>query len=135
MADTHADNPHVQHETTDVNIRGILAFGAGLLFVGLVIHILVWGLFRYFDGREIRNVTTAYPLAAGQEMREPPAPRLQVAPRLDLQQFRAREDAILTGYQWIDREAGTVRIPIEEAMRLTVQRGLPIRKPPEATRP
>jgi hypothetical protein len=41
--------------------------------------------------------------------------------------FRRQEDAVLSGYGWVDKNAGTVRIPIEEAMRLTVERGLPSR--------
>ena len=38
-----------------------------------------------------------------------------------------REDAVLNGYGWVNKEAGVVRIPIAEAMRLTVERGLPSR--------
>jgi hypothetical protein len=52
---------------------------------------------------------------------------LQIAPREDLREVRAREDALLNGYQWVDKAAGVVRIPIADAMRLTVERGLPVR--------
>lgn len=55
------------------------------------------------------------------------APRLQLAPDVDLQAFRAREDAELNSYGWIDRTAGVVRIPIDRAMELIAQRGLPAR--------
>ena len=31
---------------------------------------------------------------------------------------------MLDSYGWVDKDAGVVRIPIEEAMKLTVERGL-----------
>ena len=69
----------------------------------------------------------ASPLATG-EARLPPEPRLQVSPREDARGIPAhRKTRILNGYTWVDREAGTVRIPIAEAMKLTVQKGLPVR--------
>jgi hypothetical protein len=121
----HIDEPHVHHEESDVNIRAIFQFCAGLAVVAVVIHVLVWGLFVLFERREAQ-VKAQYPLAAGQETL-PPEPRLQVVPREDLRDLRMQEDAILNGYSWVDRQAGTVRIPIKEAMRLTIERGLPAR--------
>jgi hypothetical protein len=55
-----------------------------------------------------------------------PAPRLQTVPEVDLAAFREREDDELNNYSWIDKNAGVVRIPIERAMDLIVQRGLPV---------
>ena len=57
----------------------------------------------------------------------PPSPRLQLAPPADLQTFRAREEAELNSYGWINRTAGVVRIPIDRAMELVLQEGLPVR--------
>jgi hypothetical protein len=128
------DNPAVEHETTDVNVRGILGFGLGLLAVGVAIHVIVWLLFLYFSNREATRTPAQYPLAAGQQTRLPPEPRLQTNPREDLRALRAREDDILNGYSWVDRPAGIVRIPIEEAMKLTVERGFPVRKENNAGR-
>ena len=42
--------------------------------------------------------------------------------------LRAQEENVLETYGWIDKNASVVRIPIEEAMKLTVQRGLPARQ-------
>ena len=123
------DQPTVHHEETDVNIRAIFGFAAALLAVAIVIHVAVWGLFRYFDDREARVYGPASPLATG-EARLPPEPRLQVNPREDAAEFHAQEDAILNGYTWVSRETGTVRIPIAEAMKTTVQKGLPARPAP-----
>jgi hypothetical protein len=121
------DQPSVHHEESDVNIRAIFGFGGALLVAAIVIHLAMWGVFVYFDDREADRSAAPSPLAPT-EVRQPPEPRLQTAPREDAARFRAEEDAILTGYSWIDREAGTVRIPIDEAMKLTLQKGLPVRE-------
>jgi hypothetical protein len=134
-ADEHGgDRPAVRHETTDVDIRGLLIFAVGLLATGVAIHLLVWVLLLYFDAREARKTTIEYPLAATQGNRVPPEPRLQTNPRQDLLDLRAQEDEVLRSYGWIDRNAGVVRIPIEEAMRLTLERGLPARREGSAPR-
>jgi hypothetical protein len=123
-----AGEPLVHHEESDVNIRAILGFGLGLFVVAVIVHLAVWGLFRFFEARESVKVAAEYPLAISQGDRQPPEPRLQTAPRQDLQDLRASEDAILNGYGWVDKNRGIVRIPIEEAMRLTLERGLPARE-------
>jgi len=64
----------------------------------------------------------------------PPEPRLQTTPREDLRELRAREEEILGSYGWVDKTTGVVRIPIDEAMKLTLQRGLPARSEKGATR-
>jgi hypothetical protein len=53
-------------------------------------------------------------------------PRLQQFPRNELYTFSRDERARLGSYGWENKAAGTVHIPIEEAMRLTVERGLPV---------
>jgi len=118
----------VHHETSDVNIRAIFAAGFGLILVAAAIHVLVWLLFLFFAGREASLVLPRYPLAASEATRLPPEPRLQTTPRQDLQDFRAREDEMLNSYRWVDRNAGIVRIPIKEAMRLMLEKGLPSRQ-------
>jgi hypothetical protein len=55
----------------------------------------------------------------------PAGPSLQPLPARDLAQFRAEEDLALGSYGWVDKEKGIVRIPIERAMRLLEERGLP----------
>src|SRR5262245_52398222 len=118
----HAD---VAHETSDVNIRAILAAGGGLILMGAVVYFVVWLLFGYLYRREAAaSASPAYPLAVGQGDRLPPEPRLQMHPRQDLKDLRESEDVLLKSYGWVDRNQGVVRIPIDEAMRLTLQRGL-----------
>ena len=141
MADRHRDNPghrehpenlenldhSVSHEHSDVNIRAILGFGAALVVVAAVIHLVIYVLFGYFTSRENAKVPAEYPLAVAAGDRVPPEPRLQTDPRQDLADLRAKEDELLGSYGWVDRNAGVVRIPIEAAMKLTLERGLPAR--------
>ena len=133
MADTHtshapADNPTVHHETSDVNIRAIFGFGAALIVVAVFVHFIIWLMFLYFGAREGRAEVRHFPLAATEGNRLPPEPRLQTNPRQDLIDLRTSEDALLNGYSWVDKNQGIVRIPIDEAMKLAVQRGLPARQ-------
>ena len=83
-----------------------------------MVHLLIYGLFGYFNGREGVKVPAEYPLAASQGHHEPPEPRLQTAPRQDLADMRAKEDEVLGSYGWVDKNAGVVRIPIDAAMKL-----------------
>jgi hypothetical protein len=129
MADTTRDDHTVfRHETSDVDIGGVLGFGFGLLVTAAAVHVLVWLLFVAFSAREAHRAMPEFPLAAEQKGRVPPEPRLQTHPRQDLRDLRSAEDAVLAGYGWVDKDAGIARIPIDEAMRLTVQRGLPARQ-------
>lgn len=50
-----------------------------------------------------------------------------------LRTLRATEEAALTTYGWVDRPNGIVHIPIDRAMDLILQRGLPTR--PENQQP
>jgi hypothetical protein len=50
-------------------------------------------------------------------------PRLQTDPVGDLNRLKAQQRAQLTGYGWVDRDRGLVRIPIERAMDMIAARG------------
>lgn len=52
-----------------------------------------------------------------------PEPRLQSSPQADLGLFKSAQRDALTGYAWVDRARGIVRIPIEDAMRRVAARG------------
>ena len=128
MADLHGiDNPDVRHETSDVNIRAVFGFGLGLIVTAVFIYFGIWLLFKFFESREAHGGARQFPMAIGQENREPPMPRLQTNPRQDLLDLRKQEDDLLSSYGWVEKAGGEVRIPIGEAMKLTVQRGLPTR--------
>jgi hypothetical protein len=131
MVEHPAHEPHhddVAHEASDVNIRGVMMFGVGFLALGAVVYLVVWVFFGFLSERASRaSAQLAYPLAVGQEDRLPPEPRLQTNPRADLRELRESEEKRLDSYGWVDRNAGVVHIPIDEAIKVTLQRGLPSR--------
>ncbi|HEX6385212.1 MAG TPA: hypothetical protein VF177_11125 [Anaerolineae bacterium] len=114
------------HETRDVNVRLILLVGAAMIVAAVVIHLAIWGLLELFtagpaprQGPFSTLITEDDPL--------PPEPRLQVSPRLDMAALRERQEEILNSYGQVDEEVDIVRIPIDVAMDLLVERGLPAR--------
>jgi hypothetical protein len=120
---------HVRYEKSDVNVRAILGVGAGLATVTAVMAGLVWLLVLFLARSGADTSPREFPLAASYEQRLPPEPRLQTNPREDLQTLRQAEERLLRTYGWVDRDSGIVRIPIDEAIRLTLERGLPSRAP------
>ena len=122
------DNVDVVHEESDVNVGAIIRYGIGLLVVGAVIHVFLWLLLGAYERQNERAQTQVYPLAAGQRDRLPPFPRFQENPQQELQEFRAKQKAQLESYGWVNKEAGVARIPIEEAMKTVIERGLPARE-------
>jgi hypothetical protein len=85
----------------------------------------VYGTFWFFEGRAMtaNRAAQVFPLAAGQD-RQPPAPNLQTQPFKDLYSLRQAETARLTAYGWVDKGTGVTRIPIDDAMRLVLERGM-----------
>jgi len=122
------DNVDVVHEESDVDVSAILRYGLGLLGVALVVHVLLWWLFGVFERQNARKQTQVYPMAVSEQNRLPPAPRFQENPQQELQELRAKQKALLEGYGWVNKDAGIARIPIEEAMKIVIQRGLPVRE-------
>src|SRR5581483_4377284 len=117
--------PENRHEHRDVNVWGVYKFGIALSILCLVSTALLWGLYRYFLAREGGPQSK---VAVNVDARAlPPQPRLQSAPIQDLRDMREAEDKILNSYGWVDKEHGVVRIPVDRAIDLLAQRGLPSR--------
>ena len=56
-----------------------------------------------------------------------PSPRLQLDDGYqEIADIHAKEDLLLNNFSWADKAQGKVRIPIERAMELIAQRGLPV---------
>lgn len=116
------------HETRDISTRVVATFGLSLFLGGLVVVGVVALLYQEFTRQAERAYPREYPLARVGPAELPPEPRLQTHPRWDLQRMRAEEDRILDSYGWVDPQRGIVRIPIERAMALLVEQGLPARQ-------
>ncbi len=133
MADNH--RPEAGHEERDVNVFAIGKFGVGLTVLIIVSLLILWGLLNYFKASVTAEYTPSHETRAAPNVTKlPPAPRLQPNPRIDLRALRAEEEKQLHSYGWVDREHGVVRIPIERAMEILAQRGLPVRPQAEGTK-
>jgi hypothetical protein len=144
-------NPPLGHEPGNVSLRAILTCAAALVVLAVIVHVGAWLLFAYLAARERRAKPDLFPLAAEERQQRPPpdvptprdwnAPRepppLPAKPQLEgIVRLEGKEPAERPGmrrsealdqldrYQWVDREKGIVRIPLEQAMSLIVERGM-----------
>ncbi len=118
------------HETKDVDFRWLSILGSWLVVLLVVVGLLMWWMFRYLAAGESAAQPPPVTLTAHSRDQLPPEPRLQQSPLAELQELHAEEDAILGSYGWVDQEKQIVRIPIERAMEILVERGLPARQAP-----
>ncbi len=122
--------PPPEHETRDADVRKLAWMGVGLLSLIVFGFIVTELAFHYFVGqRPIKPPTALF--TRGQI---PPPPLIQEHSGLELQQYLKEQNHILNSYGWVNRKAGTVRIPIDRAMALLLQKGLPVRPPGQITR-
>lgn len=109
------------YEPDDVRTGRVLLVAAGSLVVLALTGGGLWGMVALFADLHPQPPATA--------IRETtltiPPPRLQPAPKDDLAAFQAREQDVLHRWAWIDRDAGTAQIPIEDAMQAMARRGWP----------
>lgn len=107
-----------RYQPDNTSIRAITIFIAILTGAVIVVMIVIRLLIAGFDA--VRE--EAPPPAFETQAELPPPPRLQEKPAVDLEDLREREQRRLHEYGWIDREKGVVRLPIERAMELMVER-------------
>ena len=115
--------PGSTYEHTDANVWVTAKFLLWLAVSAVIIHFGIGVLYELMIRQSV-ELEQPYPLAQGQEDQLPPAPRLQQFPANDYYQFRVGEEALLQEYGWMNRESGLVHIPIDQAMRLTLERGV-----------
>jgi len=112
---------HRGHESSDVNVRGVVWAGVALAVTALVVQVGLYFQLRLLATRAERLEPVPPSFAPATEHVPPPEPRLQTAPADDLRNLRAAEQTRLTTYGWVDRKAGVVRVPIERAKELVAE--------------
>jgi hypothetical protein len=130
-------HPDVDFERTDVDATALLKFAFWLVVATVAVVLLLWRLYFVFVAQEAARQPAPPVMQADPAAMAPAGPSLQPLPALDLARFRAEEDLALGTYGWVDKDKGVVRIPIERAMRLLAERGLPAAAtpPPAAAQP
>ncbi|MBI4888199.1 MAG: hypothetical protein HY824_13985 [Acidobacteria bacterium] len=126
--------PDSTYEHTDAHAWVIVKFLIWLAVSAVIVHFGLGVVYQLLIDRSMETAQP-YPLATTVEERLPPAPRLQQFPRNELYQFRLDENVQLERYGWMNKDAGTVHIPIEDAMRLTLERGALQSRTPDGTAP
>lgn len=145
----HGPSGHgAEFEREDLSSRAVFAFMIGLAIIGVVIYFILVGMYSYLDRYERSQMTSASPLAPSTEVtsrriefapgqgdyvekkfKENGAPMLENDERGQFRDFLMNQEKQLNSYGWVDKTAGVAHIPIERAMELTVERGLPVRPP------
>jgi hypothetical protein len=116
----------------DISYAGVKRFTLFVLGLMVVCMALMWGLTSLMKKELPKQDPAPPPLPAARENPLPPEPRLQPSPPKDLKTLRDREDAVLTGYAWVDKAKGEAQIPIDRAIEIAAEKGLPVRYGPKA---
>jgi hypothetical protein len=128
--------PGSTYEHTDAHVGPMAKFALWLVISAIIVHVGLAGMYWLLIRESSERVDTQrYPLAVNGAPRLPAEPRLQQFPRNELYEFRTKEEAELHSYGWVDKNSGTVRIPIEDAMRLILERGALTTRPGDASKP
>jgi hypothetical protein len=122
------------YERQDLSAQSVFAFLISLVVGGVIVYFIVWGLYHFMDARQrarqpqlsplVKQVETDTRIVSPDEIKKFAAPRLERNERIEIKDFRLKEEQTLNSYGWVDEKAGVVRIPIERAMELIAQRGL-----------
>lgn len=124
---TDSKHNSIGHETDAGDVRVIGLTGLALASGIAIVLLIVYGIFQYLAHHPI-VITPANPLAEMGQQQFPPAPRIEEHPAIEVKELHSQEDNFLSTYGWTDRKAGVVRIPIDRAMELQLERGFPVRK-------
>lgn len=128
------------YEHQDIGVSGVLYFLLGLALSGLFVYFVVNGIYSFLEKHSEANQTPVSPLVTNAPtdtrklpsdykdylQQNFPSPQLEIDERSQLDKIRNGEAETLSTYDWVDQKAGTVRIPIDRAMDLIAQRGLPV---------
>lgn len=145
MSDTKHHHAHAADpvEGDGVNYSGINWFVVILVATVAVSQLVVWGLYEWFDYRVTRADTPRAIMAAPQTnpvieagrlssgADTSPSPALLVNEPVALEEFNRRQREAEQTYGWINQGLGTVRLPIDRAKDIVLERGLPVRPAPQ----
>jgi hypothetical protein len=115
------------YEKRDVGGRVLFAAAIALILLVGLLHVLTTGLYVVFTG-EFPLVIGPTPTPLATPM-VPPEPRLQVDPASEWQAVQATQESILGEYGWVDQDEGVARIPIDRAIEIITELGLPFSTP------
>lgn len=122
----HESPAGIHHETSDVHVRPLAWLGVGLAVLVVISIVAMKGVFEFLDRQQAQNDVAPPPMMT-QRPQQPPEPRLQTTPVPNRKLIVEQENKQLTTYGWVNTKSGVVRIPVDQAMKLLAERGLPAR--------
>lgn len=117
----------------EISVRATVGFTVFLCVLVAVAMGLMWVLSKAAKKEIASGQVPPPPLAGARENPPPPAPRLETAPAKELAALREREKAVLEAYAWRDRAKGIAEVPIDRAIEMAIEKGLPVRYGPPPT--
>jgi hypothetical protein len=127
------DHSRPQHEPAEfdaeIHVRAIFFAIAGLALVIALSFAGVLAFSKVLKARAIERDPAPLPVAEANQPRPRPRAALQADPTADMVKFAKEEEAALTSWAWVDRENGVVQIPVERALEIVAERGLPVPPP------
>jgi hypothetical protein len=116
--------PETEQFDREINVRGIVISGIALVVVCVAAALLMWWLLKGFEHYDEKRDVRLSPVEREHPQQPPPAPLLQQNPVADMTEMREREDRELNQAAWIDRQQGTVRLPVADAIDVVAARGV-----------
>ncbi len=130
----HEPHGHGGYEKTDADAGATIRAGLYILGTMFLTALVLVPMYHFLGRREAREQEPAATLLKADPNAVPSAfPRLVTTEPAVLAEFRAQEDAFLTGYGWVEKDKGIARMPIDAAMKIVAERGLPKFPGPEPT--
>jgi hypothetical protein len=124
--------PKIEYEPTDADLKAVTKIGVGIALLATVVALALLPILKGMVGRQAKDDVAPPPIAGFDPARQAPEPRLQGEPFGDWRALKARQEAVLTSYGWVDEDKAVTRIPIDRAMKVVLERGLPARAAVEA---
>jgi hypothetical protein len=124
-------NADVSFESSDINVRTILAYIFYLAVSVIIAFVASIFIFRFTTKMATESDTPMAPVHRGVGPTVPGGPHLQGVPyspddpQLDLRNKREADDAANEKLEWVDKQAGIARIPVDEAMKIIAAKGFP----------
>jgi hypothetical protein len=128
----------VAFETKDVQTRPIFRFLTGMAIVIVLSYGVTWFIYKGLLNYWTNSYEPPPPSRAQLGLIYPPEPRLQgmpghmLDPQLDSREKMAADKAANEKLAWIDAKSGIAQIPVNEAMKIIAEKGLPAVTPAPA---
>ena len=111
----------------ELNIASVIWVTVGIAVVTVLGFLGAWWIYRMLITEDVATTPPPPPVvaAAGDERRLPQGPLLQASPEAEMIEMLAELDKRINGYGWVDEGQQIVHIPIEKAIDLVLETGLP----------